>query len=102
MLNRQIMGNGVSLGMDYCLDPDRWTKQGLLGEILEEIRSELKVHCKYQFSATPFTPVETERSNIMDIDSKPKSYIEQPDELIGLPVELDTSITSSSQMKLRT
>ena len=38
----RVWGNGVTLAMDFCLDPRRWIIQGLLGEILEEIRSELK------------------------------------------------------------
>ena len=77
--------------MDHCLDPERWISQGLLGEILEEIRSELKLPRECRSSVTSLNP---NRVDAMDIDPVPKSSYEHPDEMTGLPVE--TNITSNS------
>ena len=87
----RVWGNGVPLGMDHCLDPEHWISQGLLGEILEEIRSELKLPCECHSSITSLNP---NRVDAMDIDPVPKSSHEHPDEMMGLPVK--TNITSNS------
>ena len=93
----RLWGNGISLGMDYCLDPDRWTSQGLLGEILEEIRSELKSPHVHHFSTTSLLPPESGSSDTMDFDPEPRSL--KPD---GLPVETNITTASSSQMAVGT
>ena len=87
----RVWGNGVPLGMDHCLDPECWIRQGLLGEILEEIRSELKLPHECSSSVTSLNP---NRVDAMDIDPVPNSSHEHPDEMTGLPVE--TNITSNS------
>ena len=38
----RVWGNGVSLFDENCLKPEFWTSQGILGEILEDVRS--KIH----------------------------------------------------------
>ena len=37
-----VWGNGVPLFDDNCLKPEFWSSQGILGEILEEVRSKLQ------------------------------------------------------------
>ena len=39
--NDRLWANGVPLYSDSCLDRQRWISQGLLGKLLEEVRSEL-------------------------------------------------------------
>ena len=39
--NDRLWANGVPLYNDSCLDRQRWISQGLLGKLLEEVRSEL-------------------------------------------------------------
>ena len=39
--NDRLWANGVPLYSDLCLDRQRWISQGLLGKLLEEVRSEL-------------------------------------------------------------
>ena len=39
--NDRLWANGVPLYNDSCLDQQRWISQGLLGKLLEEVRSEL-------------------------------------------------------------
>ena len=39
--NDHLWANGVPLYSDSCLDRQRWISQGLLGKLLEEVRSEL-------------------------------------------------------------
>ena len=36
--NDKFWGNGVPLHQENCLDPNTWSSQGLLGEILQNIR----------------------------------------------------------------
>ena len=36
--NNKFWGNGVRLHQENCLDPNTWSSQGLLGEILQNIR----------------------------------------------------------------
>ena len=38
----RVWGNGVPLFDDNCLKPEFWSGQGILGEILEEVRSKLQ------------------------------------------------------------
>ena len=40
----QIWGTGVKLLDPQCLQPNRWFGQGILGEILQDIREETKVY----------------------------------------------------------
>ena len=85
--------------MDHCLDPDRWTSQGLLGEILEEIHSELQLPRVCEPSATSHNP---NTVNHMDIDPVPKTGHEQSEEMMGLPVETNISSNSASQLYAQT
>ena len=39
--NDRLCANGVPLYSDSCRDRQRWISQGLLGKLLEEVRSEL-------------------------------------------------------------
>ena len=36
-----IWGSGVPLHKDNCLNPQKWTSQGILGEILQELRDKV-------------------------------------------------------------
>ena len=47
----ELWGNGIPLGDEFCLDRERWTNQGILGEILMEVRTELK--CTTEKSDVP-------------------------------------------------
>ena len=40
--NDKLWGTGIPLNRDECLDQSKWTSQGILGEILEEIRHEIR------------------------------------------------------------
>ena len=37
-----MWGTGVPLHVDNCLDKSQWTSQGILGEVLQELRVKLK------------------------------------------------------------
>ena len=39
--NDRLWANGIPLYSDTCLNQQRWISQGLLGKLLEEVRSEL-------------------------------------------------------------
>ena len=39
--NDRLWANGIPLYSDTCLNQERWISQGLLGKLLEEVRSEL-------------------------------------------------------------
>ena len=41
--NDHLWANGIPLYSDTCLNQQRWISQGLLGKLLEEVRSELSV-----------------------------------------------------------
>ena len=94
----RVWGNRVPLGMDFCLDPERWISQGLLGKILEKIRSELKLPQEGRSSSTSPYPHEV---NAMDIDPEPKPIHGQPlsSNFVGLPVETNHSASSSNQLQ---
>ena len=85
--------------MDFCLDPEHWISQGLLGEILEEIRSELKL--PQEGRSSPTSPYPLNEVNTMDIDPEPKPIHGQPlsSNFVGLPVETNHSANSSSQLQ---
>ena len=36
-----VWGSGVPLHKDNCLDPHKWTSQGILGEVLQELRDKV-------------------------------------------------------------
>ena len=96
----RLWGNGIPLSLDYCLDPDRWTSQGLLGEILEEIRSELiSPHAPHAPHAitTSFLQPESAGSDTMDLDPEPRSL-----KLDGLTVETGASTASPITMAVGT
>ena len=40
--NDKLWGKGIPLNRDECLDQSKWTNQGILGEILEEIQHEFR------------------------------------------------------------
>ena len=40
--NNKLWGTGIPLNRDECLDQSKWTSQGILGEILEEIQHEIR------------------------------------------------------------
>ena len=40
----QLWGTGLSLDDPQCLDQRKWISQGILGQILEDIRNEFKQH----------------------------------------------------------
>ena len=48
--NDKLWGTGIPLNRDECLDQSKWTNQGILGEILEEIRHEFR---STKFSVPP-------------------------------------------------
>ena len=93
----RLWGNGIPLGMDYCLDPDRWTSQGLLGGILEEIRSELTLTQTPHSTSAPLFQPGPEYSDTMDLNPAPKSL--KPD---GLPVETGASTANPFTMAVGT
>ena len=59
--------------MDNCLDPRRWISPGLLGEILEEVRSELKTTHPSGSHEGGLQLSHSSEVNIMDIDPEPKT-----------------------------
>ena len=54
--NDRLWANGIPLYSDTCLNQQRWISQGLLGKILEEVRTELSQHSghfRYQSITVP-------------------------------------------------
>ena len=49
-----LWGTGTPLSNDDCLEPTEWHSQGILGEILCELREEFN-HCPNQETETPMT-----------------------------------------------
>ena len=61
----RVWGNGIPLFDDNCLKPECWSGQGVLGEILEEVRAKLQDSELTQYGgAEPVFPMET--SNQLD------------------------------------
>ena len=59
----RVWGNGVPLFDDNCLKPEFWSSQGILGQILEEVRSKLQESTHNQSrSADIDLPMESETS----------------------------------------
>ena len=54
-----VWGNGVPLHDDKCLDQSLWVHQGIMGEILEEIRSNLCLTSASNYTSTPEETVES-------------------------------------------
>ena len=89
----RIWGNGVLLSMDDCLDPERWISPGLLGEILEEVRSELKMTQEIE----PHS-LHTPEDSTMDIDPEPKSTHHQSTRLhVETPIAAEETVQSHTQ-----
>ena len=71
----RVWGNGVPLFDDNCLKPEFWSSQGILGEILEDVRSKLQESTQSQAcSLDSDLPMESETS-------------EQPNPITGNPLD---------------
>ena len=65
--NNRVWGTGMTLGNPECLNRDKWISQGILGELLEEVRA--KQHHQSQANvidqSTTTTPTTEPIANIM-------------------------------------
>ena len=59
------MGTGIPLHMDNCLDKSHWASQGILGEILQELRTKLKNSPTVQ--PTEGIPVNSATNDAIDV-----------------------------------
>ena len=55
----RLWGTGLSLSDPDCLDCSKWIRQGILGQILEDIRNEFKDAYRHhsQYAVSPPQPV---------------------------------------------
>ena len=53
--NDRVWGTGMTLGNPECLNHDRWVSQGILGELLEEVRAQQYHQTQQPVSAPPIT-----------------------------------------------
>ena len=67
----KLWGNGYSLGDPMCLDSTRWTTQGLMGQILEDIRKEFQNMERYRYRYQPAVIVETLSEMAQSVESFP-------------------------------
>ena len=75
--NDRVWGTGITLGNPECLNRDRWISQGILGELLEEVRAQQHHHTQPSASvpattSTTANPVEPIASKMLSIANYPQ------------------------------
>ena len=89
--NDRLWANGIPLYSDSCLNQQRWISQGLLGKLLEEVRSELSTDLNA--SCMPMGPIPNNinttplTTNTIDVSANP----------IGPEIKLTDKVTSTHQ-----
>ena len=76
--NDRVWGTGTMLGNPDCLNRDKWINQGILGELLEEVRARQHHHPQHSVSVHPSTTTPTIPTAMEPIASKMLSIANYP------------------------